>query len=155
MSVQTALAAVYNLLKSVAGVGPNIYPTIRFSNDDASFNALFVDATTNPAAPLIHTWMVSREATQSSDLTTQAMSQTHTIAMTGFLVFKDGVSEQMWQAEIEAICEAFRPYSARRFNGAFDFSGPPQVEGVKLVMFRNVLCHTARIVHPVIEFPLN
>jgi hypothetical protein len=155
MSVQTAIAAIYNLLKTVDGVGPNIYSMIRFSNEDATFNNLFVDATTDPSAPVVHTWMVSREATPAADDSLQATSQTHSIVMTGFLGFKDGVTEPLWQAEIEAVCDAFRPLAARRFDNTFDWSGPPMVEGVKLVMFRNVLCHTARIIHPVREYPLS
>jgi len=155
MTVQTAISAIYNLLKAVEGVGPNVYSQIRYSNDDATFNQLFVDNVTNPAAPFVHAWMVSREATPASDEVMEAMSQTHQIVMTGFRSFKDGVSEPVWQAEIEAICSVFRPYAARRFNNTFDWSGPPQVEGVKLVFFRNALCHTARIIHPVREFPLN
>jgi hypothetical protein len=155
MSAATAIAAVYNLLKTVAGVGPNVYGQIRFSNDDAEFKALFTDAATNPAAPVVHTWMVSREATPAKDEAMQAMSRTHTIVMTGYRAFKDNVSEPLWQAEIEEICAAFLPYSVRHFNNMFDWSGPPQVEGVKLVFFGSVLCHTARIIHPVKEFPLN
>jgi hypothetical protein len=155
MSAITAIAAVYGLLKTVPGLGPNVYDQIRYTNDDAEFNALFVDSTTDPTAPIVHTWMVSRESTPASDEAMQAMSQTHTIVMTGYRSFKDGISEPLWQAEIDAICDVFRPYSARHFGNKFDWSGPPQVEGVKPVFFRNVLCHTVRIIHPVKEFPLN
>lgn len=154
MSAQTATEAVYNLLKTVAGVGPNVYDRIRFSNNDLQFNALFKDAT-DPAAAFVHTWMVSREASAARDEAMQAMSRTHTIVMNGFRAFQDPDSEPLWQAEIEAICDAFYPYSARHFGGAFDWSGPPEVQGVKLVFFGSVLCHAARIVHTVREFPLN
>ena len=155
MSAITAIAAVYDLLKTVPGLGPNVYDQIRYANDDANFNKLFVDATTNPDAPIVHAWMVSREATSALDKAMQAMSRTHTIVMTGYRGFQDGVSEPLWQAEIEAICAAFYPYSGRHFDNQFDWSGPPQVEGVRLVFFGNPLCHTARIIHTIEEFPLN
>ncbi len=155
MSAQTAIDAVYNVLKNIPGVGPNVYPMIRYSNDDAKFKELFVDAVTNPAEPIVRTWMVSREATPSADEVMQAMSRTHSIVITGFMSFKDGVSEPVWQGQIDDICAAFSPYSARHFNGTFDWSGPPQVEGVRLVFFGNVLCHTVRLINPVREFPLN
>jgi hypothetical protein len=155
MSAQTAVAAVFGLLQTISGVGPNVYNQIRFSNDDAQFKALFVDATTNPAAPIVRTWMVSRDATAANDEAMQAMSRTHTIAMTGFMAFQDGVSSPVWEAAIEAICAAFLPYFVRHFSGQFDWSGPPRVEGNKLVFFGSVLCHTARIIHPVREYPLN
>lgn len=155
MSASTAITAVYNLLKTVAGVGPNVYPMIRYSNDDLDFNALFVDSATAPAAPFVHTWMVSREASPGADQEMQAWKATHNIVMTGFRSFKDGVTEPLWQAEIDAVEAVFGAFANRHLGGAFDWSGPPQVEGVKLVFFRNVLCHTARIIHQVQEFPLN
>jgi hypothetical protein len=154
MSVQLAIAAAYDLLKTVAGVGPNVYDQIRFANDDAQFKALFVDATTDPSAPVVNTWMVHRDATSARDKEMQAYGRIHQIVMTGYFAFKDGVSSVPWETTVEAICSAFGPYSARHFGG-FDWSGPPQVEGNKLVFFGNVLCHTARIVHTFEEFPLN
>jgi len=155
MSASAAIAAVYNKLKTVAGVGPNVYDQIRFANDDAGFNTLFVDAVTDPANPIVRTWMVSREDSQGADGgSTNAWKDTHNIVMTGFMAFKDGVSEPVWQAQIDAILAAFGALADRRFDGAFDWSGPPQATGVKLVIFRNVLCHTVRIIHPVQEFPL-
>ncbi len=155
MSAQTAIAAVYALLKTVPGVGPNVYDQIRYAADDLSFKTLFIDATTDPTAPVVRTWMVNREATPSKDEALQAMSRTHNVVMTGFFSFKDGVSSPLWEAQIEAICAAFLPYTVRRFDGQFDWSGPPQVEGNKLVFYGNVLCHSVRIIHPVKEFPLN
>jgi hypothetical protein len=127
---------------------------IRFSNDDALFKTLFVDATTDPAEPIVRTWMVSREASPALDQAMQAWKATHNIVITGFMSFQDGVSEPVWQAQIDAITATFGAFADRHLGG-FDWSGPPTVEGVKLVFFGNVLCHTARIIHPVQEFPLN
>jgi hypothetical protein len=155
MSASTAIAAVYDRLKTVTGVGPNVYDQIRFSNDDAQFRALFMDALTDPDAPIIRAWMVSREASSAKDAEMQAMIRTHKIVMTGYMAFQDNVSEPLFQAQIEAICAAFLPYTARHFDNQFDWSGPPEVEGVKLVFFGSVLCHAVRIIHPVQEFPLN
>jgi hypothetical protein len=155
MSAQTAIAAVYALLKTVPGVGPNVYNQIRFSNNDGQFRDLFMDATTDPGAPIVRTWMVTRESSPAKDQTMQAYSRTHNIVMTGFMAFQDGVSEPIWQAQIEAICAVFGAFANRHFGNQFDWSGPPQAEGVKLVFFGNVLCHSVRIIHPVQEFPLN
>ena len=155
MSTQTAIAAVYAHLRTVAGIGPKVYDQIRFSNDDAQFRALFADGETHQGAPFIHTWMVTREAIPAKDEAMQAMSQTHNIVMVGYRSFQDNVSEPLWQAEVDAICAAFKPFNARHFNNQFDWSGPPQAEGIKLVFFGSYLCHTARIIHPVKDFPLN
>lgn len=155
MNAQSAIDAVYTRLKSVAGVGPNVYNQLRYANDDATFNSLFLDHVSTPAQPEIHCWMVTREATTTRDEVMQSGSATHMIVMTGYRGFKDNESEPVWQSEIEAIANAFFPYSTRHFDGNFEWSGPPEIEGVRLVWFGNALCHTARIVHTVKEFPLN
>jgi hypothetical protein len=155
LSAQSATAAVYGVLKGIDSLGPNVYDRIRFAMDDATFNSLFVDSISVPNTTFVHVWMVSRESSSSKDEVLQAYQRSHTIVATGFMGFKDPTSEPVWQAEVETIALALGAFAQRRFNGDFDWSGPPQVEGVKLVMFRNALCHTARIIHPVQEFPLN
>jgi hypothetical protein len=155
MSAQTAIDAAFNLLKTVPDLGPNLYPMIRYSNDDAQFKALFVDAVTDPAGPIVHTWMVSREATPAKDEAMQAYKRTHTIVLSGYRGFQDGISEPLWQAEIEAICAVFGSFQNRHFDNQFDWSGPPDVQGVRPVFFGSYLCHAARIIHPIQEFPLN
>lgn len=154
MSATAAIAAVFGLLKTAPNLGPNIYSQMRFAKDDAAFKSIFVDSTTNPADPIVHAWMVTREATPAKDEAMQAMSRTHAVVMIGYRGFQDNVTEPIWQAEIEAITGLFAPYASRRFNNTFDFSGPPMVEGVKLVWLGSYLCHTARIVHTVREFPI-
>jgi hypothetical protein len=153
-------------LAAVTGVGPNVYNMTRAAVTDAQFKAIFVDATTNPEAPLVRAWQVTREATTAKDEELNAMSRTHQVIISGFMGFQDGVSEPVFQALIEAVCAAFDPYSQptgsalRRFvgeaypQGEFDWSGPTQVEFVKLGMLGNVLVHAARLVYPVREFPL-
>jgi hypothetical protein len=166
VSAQTAVAAVTARLAAVVGVGPNVYDMTRASVTSQQFEAIFVDATTNPSQPLVRAWQVTREATRAADEDLNAMSRTHQIVMSGFMGFQDDVSEPVFQALIETICAAFDPYSQptgsalRRFVseefplGQFDWSGPTQVESVKLGMLGNVLVHAARLVYPVREYPL-
>ena len=154
MSALTAVAAVTTRLAAVAGVGPNVYNMTRAAVTDAEFRALFVDATTNPAAPIVNAWQVTREGTQAKDEAMNAMRRTHSVVISGFMGFKDGVSEPVFQALVETVCAAFDPYSQRHFGGQFDWSGPTQVEFVKLGMLGSVLVHAARLVYPVQEFPL-
>ncbi len=148
MSAATATAAVTARLAAVAGVGPNVYDMVRAAITDAEFKQLFENGSQ------VLAWQVTRESTTAKDEAMQAMSRTHNIAITGFLSFKDGVSEPVFQALIESICAAFDPYELRHFNGQFDWSGPTQVEAVKLGMLGSVLVHAARLVYPVREFPL-
>jgi hypothetical protein len=166
MSAATAVAAVTARLAAVEGVGPNVYDMVRAAVTSAQFTQIFVDATTNPAQPLVRAWQVTREATQAKDEDLNAMSRTHQVMMTGFMGFQDGVSEPIFQALIESVCAAFDSYAQptgsalRRFvseeypQGQFDWSGPTNVESVKLGMLGSVLVHAARLVYPVREFPL-
>ena len=166
MSAQAAVAAVTTRLAAVAGVGPNVYDMTRASITDAQFKQIFVDAVTNPSQPLVRAWQVTREATMAKDEELNAMSRTHSIVISGYMGFQDGVSEPIFQALVETVCAAYDTYeqptgsALRRFvseaypQGQFDWSGPTQVEFVKLGMLGSVLVHAARLVYPVREFPL-
>lgn len=164
MSALTATDAVTARLAAVAGIGPNVYNMLRGAIGDGDFDAIFVDATTQPTQPIVRAWQVTRESTSAKDEVLNAMSRTHQIVMSGFMSFQDGVSEPIFQALVETVCAAFDSYAngseLRRFvseaypNGQFDWSGPTQVEFVKLGMLGSVLVHAARLVYPVREFPL-
>jgi hypothetical protein len=153
---QKAIDAVYAILETVPSAGPLLYAQLRFTNQDVQFDKLFFD----PTAKIIHTWMVTREATPTIDVNMQAGRATHSIVLSGYRGFQDGASEPLWQAEVDAIATALFPYSGRHLQSVgdgvyFDWSGPPKIEGVKLVWFGKYLCHTARIIHTVEEYPLN
>ena len=164
MSAIDAVTAVWTRLKTVSGVGPNVYNIVRAAVTDLEFKQIFIDATTNPSQPVVNAWQITREATVPKDLELNAMSRTHQVVMYGYMSFKDGVSEPIFQQLVEDICAAYDSYSdgsaRRRFvseafpGGQFDWTGPMQVESVKLGMLGNVLVHAARLVYPVTEFPL-
>ena len=155
MSAIDAIDAVTDRLQTVEGIGPNVYNMVRAAFTDAQFKAIFEDWTTNPQQGLVSAWQVTREATAGKDEVMQAYSRTHSIVMTGFMGFKDGVSEPVFQQLVESICAVFDPLSGRHFDGKFDWSGPTNVEAVKLGMLGSVLVHAARLVYPVKEFPLS
>lgn len=161
MNSKAAIAAVVSVFKGVGGVGPNIYDSIRYTTDPEKQNELFNDNQTVEGQTLaVHAWMLTREATAGSDEMMQAAAATHQIVANGYRVFQDGISEPLWQAEIDAIVTRLLSYSGRHLQAEgddvyFDWSGPPRVEGVRPVFFGNTLCHTARIIHPVREFPLS
>jgi len=166
LSAIDAVTAVWTRLKTVDGVGPNVYNLVRAAVTDLEFRQIFIDATSKPSQPIVSAWQVTREATVAKDKETNAMSRTHQVVMYGYMSFKDGVSEPIFQALVESVCAAFDTYaqptgsSKRRFvsvafpGGQFDWSGPTQVESVKLGMLGNVLVHAARLCYPVEEFPL-
>lgn len=170
MSAIDAVTAVWTRLGAVAGIGPNVYNMLRAAITQDQFNAIFVNTTpstlTPPLPNLVQAWQVTREATAAKDEELNAMSRTHEVVMYGFMGFQDGVSEPIFQAQVEAVCAAFDSYAQptgsrlRRFvsddfpMGQFDWSGPTQVESVRLGMLGSVLVHSAKLVYPVREFPL-
>jgi hypothetical protein len=170
MSAIDAVTAVWTRLAAVEGIGPNVYNMLRAAITSDEFNAIFVNTTpstlTPPLPNLVQAWQVTREATAAKDEVLNAMSRTHDVVMYGYMAFQDNVSEPIFQALLETVCAAFDTYaqptgsSLRRFvseafpMGQFDWSGPTQVESVKLGMLGSVLVHAARLVYPVREFPL-
>jgi hypothetical protein len=166
MSALTAVDAVWNRLKLIDGVGPNVYNMLRQSNTDAGFKQIFIDAATDPAHPIVRAWRVTRCATAGKDspfMNTE--SDTHDIEISGFMAFQDGVSEPIFQQVIEDIRLAFNPLSVqgsavRRFvdtahpQGQFDWSGPLQIIGPRLGTLGSVLVHAVLMNYPVQEFPL-
>ena len=165
MSAVAAVQAVCDRLKTVAGVGPNVYNMLRESQTDGAFKQLFIDATTDPANPIVRAWRVTRTATAGRDEAMNAMKRTHTLEISGFMSYKDGVSEPIFQQLIEDISAAFDPLGGngstlRRFvdgdhpGGQFDWSGPMQVVAVRLGLLGSTLVHAALINYPVEEFPL-
>jgi hypothetical protein len=164
MSAVDAVTAVWERLKTVSGIGPNVYNMLRQANTDADFQQLFVDATTDPANKIVHAWRVTRTATQARDEVMSAMGRTHTVEVSGFMSYKDGVSEPVFQQLIEDVCEAFDSYAdgsaRRRFVsvahplGQFEWTGPMQVIAVRLGTLGNVMVHAALLNYQVHEFPL-
>lgn len=159
MSASNAIAALTAVLKGLPVTGPNVYDQVRYAREDGVFDNLFLDSATNPQAPFIHTWMVTREGTRGVDKVMQAAAATHQVVATGFRGFQDNISEPLWQAELDAIFATLIPYAGRHLQTEgndqyMDWSGPPVIEGVKQVWFGKYLCHTARVVFPVEEFPL-
>jgi hypothetical protein len=166
MSALDAVSAVWTRLKTIEGVGPNVYNMLREATTDAAFKAIFVDATTDPTQPIVRAWRVTRVATAGKDSPfMNAESDTHNVEISGFMSYQDGVSEPVIQQVIENIRLAFNPLgadgsAARRFvdvdhpQGQFDWSGPLQIVGPRLGMLGSVLVHAVLMNYPVTEFPL-
>lgn len=165
MSALDAVAAVYNRLKTIDGVGPHVYDMLREANTDAAFKQIFVDATTDPTKPVVRAWRVTRVGTAGKDSPfMNAEADTHNIEISGFMSYQDGVSEPLFQQVIENIRLAFNPLgngsNSRRFvdsdhpEGQFDWSGPLQIVGPRLGMLGSVLVHAVLMNYPVQEFPL-
>jgi hypothetical protein len=163
MSALDAIDAVWNRLKQVEGVGPNVYNMVRESRTDAEFAQLFIDSS-DPANKLIKAWRVTRSATSSRDDTIGGMSRTHTIEISGFMSYKDNVTEPVFQQLVENVCAAFDSYAdgsaRRRFvdddhpQGQFDWSGPMQVVSIRLGLLGDKLVHAALLQYQVREYPL-
>jgi hypothetical protein len=163
MSALDAIDAVWTRLKTVEGVGPNVYNMVRESVTAAAFNDIFVDST-DSANKIIKAWRVTRSATSALDKSVGAMSRTHTIEITGFMSYQDSVTEPIFQQLIENVCAAFDSYAdgsaRRRFVdddhplGRFDWSGPMQVVSIRLGMLGDKLVHAVLLQYQAVEYPL-
>lgn len=166
MSAIAAVEVVYNRLKDVEGVGPNVYDMLRNATTDAAFKQIFVDAVTDPSAPIVRAWRVTRVGVAGKDSPfMNSESDTHNVEISGFMAYQDGISEPIFQQVIENIRLAFNPLSSagstlRRFvdsghpQGQFDWSGPLQIAGPRLGMLGSALVHAVLMNYPVQEFPL-
>jgi hypothetical protein len=163
MSALDAIDAVWTRLKTVDGVGPNVYNMVRESVTTAAFNEIFVDST-DPANKIIKAWRVTRSATSAQDKSMGAMSRSHTIEISGFMSYQDNVTEPVFQEIVENVCAAFDSYAdgsaRRRFvddahpQGRFDWSGPMQVLSIRLGMLGDKLVHAVLMQYQVVEYPL-
>jgi|GEM_PF-6111215 len=166
MNAVDVIDAVCDRIKTVEGVGPNVYNMLRNSITEAQFKQIFFDATTDPANPIVRAWRVTRVGFNDQDEAMNAVRRTHTIEISGFMSYKDGVSEPIFQTLIDAIADAFDPLgggngsSLRRFvdaehpDGRFDWSGPMAASGPRLGTLGNALVHAVVFTYPVQQFPL-
>lgn len=105
----------------------------------------------------IFAFEVTREDSAGNDgETTNAVSRMHGIVAYGWMSYKDGISEPIFQAAMDAITAVFDPpdSNTRTFAGQCDWSGPLQVQGPKFGNIGGVLCHFARLTYPIKLFPI-
>jgi hypothetical protein len=148
MSGVAATAAVKARLEAVANIG-RVYNMLGNPTTEAGFKDRFVDG------DKILAWEVTREGSTGVDLYAQAMKRVQQIVIYGYMSFKDGESETVFQALVDAICAVFDPIQQRRFDEAFDGSGPLQVDGPKFAVKGNYVVHFVRMTFPVEEFPIS
>ena len=166
MSAMDAIDAVCDRLKTIDGIGPNVYNMLRNAVSEAQFKQLFVDAATDPANPIVHAWRVTRVGFIDRDEAMNAVRRIHSIEISGFMSFKDGITEPIFQGVVDAIADAFDPLGGgngshlRKFvdadhpDGRFDWSGPMTGTGPRLGTLGNVVVHAMVLNYPVEEFPL-
>jgi hypothetical protein len=138
-----AVAAVVSKLSAVAGIG-NVYNMLGNPLSEASFKARY-SATENGVTKIL-AWEVTREGSKGVDEEAQAMARTEHVVIYGYM--------SIFQALVDAICEAFDPYSGRHLDG-YDWSGPLDVDGPKFARLGNVMVHYVRMGYPVRQFPIS
>lgn len=147
MALSEVIAAVATRLESVESVR-NVYTYIREARDVKKFSDLFKD----PAAGVIHTWMVTRSATAKRDDGTGCTRHIHDIKLLGYYSLNDKeASEAAFQQIVEDACAPFDSLQDRQYGGAFDWSQPVQVNGPTVLMYANVLVHAVELLHKVEE----
>jgi hypothetical protein len=147
LPLNEVITAVTARLESVASV-KNVYSYIREAKDGKKFIDLFKD----PAAGVIHTWMITRAATKKMDDGTGCTRHIHDIKMLGYYALNDReASESTFQQIIEDACAPFDSLQDRQYGGQFDWSQPVQVNGPTVLMYANVLVHAVELLHKVEE----
>lgn len=147
MPLPDIIAAVTARVAAVAGA-KNVYSYAREAREQKKFQELFQDS----QAKKLHTWMVTRQATQTRDEGTTTYRRIHEIAIMGYYSVDDEQnSEGAFQALIEDVCAAFDPLPLRQYGGVYDWSQPVQVEGPTVLMYGQYLCHAVKLVHRVEE----
>jgi hypothetical protein len=144
-----AVAAVVERLQSVSAIG-QVYNMLGSAPDESTFKARYSDGTK------IHAWEVTREGSKGLDNAENenAMSRTEHVVIYGYMSFKNGESEPVFQALVDAVCAAFDPLAGRQFGGAYYWSGPLDVDGPKFARLGNYLVHFVRMTYPVTQFPI-
>jgi hypothetical protein len=144
-----AVAAVVAKLETVSEIGA-VYNMMGSAPDEAAFKARYSDGT------MIHAWEVTREASKGIDNAEamNAMSRTEQVVIYGYMSFKNGVSEPVFQALIDSICAVFDPLAGRQLGGTCYWSGPLEVDGPKFARLGNYLVHFVRMTYPVTQFPI-
>ncbi len=160
MTGSTATAVVAARLTGVVGATANVWNMLGNPVDEASFKARYANAST------IHAYEVTREGSVPDEgKDASAIARGETVVIYGYLAYQDGVSEPIFQAEVDAICAAFDPPSQRSFaaelaalelaaNPNLDWSSAPRVEGPRIGKLGPVLVHYVRIVVDVTFSPI-
>lgn len=143
MSGILATAAVTARLETVVGPTAKVYNMLGNPTTEAAFKDRFL------AANRIHCYEVTREASVPDETKSiSAITRNEDVVIYGYFGFQDGVSEPIFQAEVDAICAAFDPPSARTFgaDSGVEWSDAPRVEGPKMGRLGQVLVHYVRII---------
>jgi hypothetical protein len=147
MPLPEIVTAVTDRLIAVSGTR-NVYSYPRNIKEISQFKHLFADL----QAKNIHTWMVTREATEKRDEGIEQCRHIHSIVMMGYFSVNDaGDSESAFQTLIEEVCQAFDPFALRQYDGLVDWSQPVQVQGPTVLMYGPSLCHAVKLIHKVEE----
>ena len=156
MSGQLATQAVVTRLRSIIGSNANVWDMLSDTTTEKAFKDRYVNA------GKVHAWEVTREASNEIEGNQiAAVTVVETIVIYGYMSYQDGVSEPLFQAEVDAIGAAFRPPSARRFDdvpavaGQIDWSGPLSIDGPKPGRLGQALIHYVRMTYPVNFYPVD
>lgn len=139
--------AIHDILAGVSGIG-QVHNRLRWSIDTTKFKAMF------SAAGKINGWTITRTATPESRDTVGENQRHYQFTIEGYYSFEDSdtpaqSSEQILQALVESICDAFRPNPTINDLG-FTFE-PVQVVMIEPRKFATFLVHYVKLSVEVID----
>ncbi len=144
MSEVLIRAAIKTALEGVSGIG-TVHDYERWANDWNDFLALY-----KTSANKINGWTITRQRTTEAHASSSHTERTHYFKIRGIYALNDAdETEILFQALIEAICDAFR--ALYRIDSTAMNNEPIQVDLVENRMFGRVLCHYTELTLEVVE----
>jgi hypothetical protein len=140
MSEQAIRQKIFDTLFAVPDIG-KVYDYERWNVDWGKFIALFQD----PASKRILGWEISRPTFTSQRIDALTCEVGHGYRITGYMGVEDAAgTEKLFEAKIEAICQAFKLDIT--LGGACLFTGAMAKQTGDTRLFGSVLCHYAELV---------
>lgn len=142
---QQATAAVTARLTNVLNGAANVWDFMSSPTDPAAFALRFQNQ------QKLHVYEVTREGSTPDETgSVNSLRRNEAVVIYGYLAYQDGVSEPIFQAEIDSIIAAFDPETSRTFavetpDSNIEWSQAARVEGPRIARFGQYLVHFVRI----------
>jgi len=140
-NIKIFIAKVKSVLDAISPTIGKVYGYEPLARDWPDYLSLFkVSPPPTPPYPQIAGWIITRSKTIEEPGAVKTNKRTNTILIRGiFSLDEKGASGEVFQDNIEKICDAFRPLY--NLDGLLLTSSPIQVDVVDVRKFGDILCH--------------
>lgn len=142
--------AIGTLMRQALGTGPQIYPFIRWTNDQSQYTSLFGRTDKR----FLNPWFITREGggdVRGGDPNGRQLqvgfgevARTHHILIEGFYAMKgDGSTQNAFDDQVDLVCDLLNQELTTNSGSVFLTS--PRFTPTVLEKFGPALCHTSSI----------